>query len=88
MVFDSRDAAPGALFVAFPGESADGHDFAGPPSTKAPWPSWPRRTPPTASPGRPGSVPTVTVDDGDLLRALSALAAAHLAGCPGPRSSA
>lgn len=27
--FDSRRVAPGALFVALPGEHADGHDFAG-----------------------------------------------------------
>ncbi|WP_229400206.1 UDP-N-acetylmuramoyl-tripeptide--D-alanyl-D-alanine ligase [Micromonospora okii] len=26
--FDSRKAAPGALFVAFPGEKVDGHDYA------------------------------------------------------------
>ena len=83
VVFDSRDAAPGALFVAFPGESADGHAFvpaavaggavavlAAPDDAyRKPWE------------GR-GSVPTVTVQDGDLLRALSALAAAHLAELP------
>ncbi|MFZ5870799.1 MAG: UDP-N-acetylmuramoyl-tripeptide--D-alanyl-D-alanine ligase, partial [Actinomycetota bacterium] len=28
VVVDSRDAGPGALFVALPGERADGHDFA------------------------------------------------------------
>ncbi|HET7678492.1 MAG TPA: UDP-N-acetylmuramoyl-L-alanyl-D-glutamate--2,6-diaminopimelate ligase [Candidatus Limnocylindrales bacterium] len=28
LVYDSRRAAPGALFVAVPGERADGHDFA------------------------------------------------------------
>ncbi|MFC8800638.1 UDP-N-acetylmuramoyl-tripeptide--D-alanyl-D-alanine ligase [Promicromonospora sp. NPDC057138] len=28
VVIDSRDAAPGALFVALPGERVDGHDFA------------------------------------------------------------
>ena len=28
VVIDSREAAPGALFVALPGEQADGHDFA------------------------------------------------------------
>jgi UDP-N-acetylmuramoyl-tripeptide--D-alanyl-D-alanine ligase len=27
-VFDSRDATPGALFVALAGEQADGHDYA------------------------------------------------------------
>ncbi|WP_203935499.1 UDP-N-acetylmuramoyl-tripeptide--D-alanyl-D-alanine ligase, partial [Planosporangium mesophilum] len=27
--FDSRRAAPGGLFVAFPGEKVDGHDYAG-----------------------------------------------------------
>src|SRR5438045_8703638 len=26
--FDSRRVGPGALFVAFPGEKVDGHDFA------------------------------------------------------------
>ncbi len=26
--FDSRKVDPGGLFVAFPGEKADGHDFA------------------------------------------------------------
>jgi UDP-N-acetylmuramoyl-tripeptide--D-alanyl-D-alanine ligase len=83
VVFDSRDAVPGALFVAFPGESADGHDFvpaafakgavavlAAPDDAyRKPWA------------GR-GSVPTVTVEDGDLLRALSALATSHLAELP------
>ena len=29
VVIDSRDAVPGALFAALPGERADGHDFAG-----------------------------------------------------------
>ncbi len=29
VVIDSRQAAPGALFAALPGEHADGHDFAG-----------------------------------------------------------
>jgi UDP-N-acetylmuramoyl-tripeptide--D-alanyl-D-alanine ligase len=29
VVTDSRDAGPGALFVALPGERVDGHDFAG-----------------------------------------------------------
>lgn len=28
VIIDSRDAAPGALFVALPGERVDGHDFA------------------------------------------------------------
>jgi UDP-N-acetylmuramoyl-tripeptide--D-alanyl-D-alanine ligase len=28
VVIDSRQAAPGALFAAFPGEQVDGHDFA------------------------------------------------------------
>ena len=28
VVFDSREAAPGALFLALPGGKADGHDFA------------------------------------------------------------
>ena len=28
VITDSRDAAPGALFVALPGERVDGHDFA------------------------------------------------------------
>ena len=83
VVFDSRDAAPGALFAAFPGASADGHEFvrdalargavavlAAPDDAyRAPWA------------GR-GAVPTVTVADADLLRALSALARAHLALLP------
>ncbi|HEY5987129.1 MAG TPA: Mur ligase family protein [Streptosporangiaceae bacterium] len=29
VVIDSRNAAPGGLFAALPGERADGHDFAG-----------------------------------------------------------
>ncbi len=29
VVIDSREATPGCLFVALPGEHADGHDFAG-----------------------------------------------------------
>ncbi|NUP47612.1 MAG: UDP-N-acetylmuramoyl-tripeptide--D-alanyl-D-alanine ligase [Catenulispora sp.] len=83
VVFDSRDAAAGALFVAFPGEQADGTDFvptavgkgavavlAAPDAAyRKPWA------------GR-GSVPTITVEDGDLLRALAALATAHLAELP------
>ena len=28
VVIDSRQAAPGALFAALPGEQVDGHDFA------------------------------------------------------------
>ena len=28
VIIDSRSAAPGALFVALPGERVDGHDFA------------------------------------------------------------
>jgi len=82
VVFDSRDAVPGALFAAFPGERADGTDFvqaavdkgavavlAAPDTAyRKPWA------------GR-GSVPTVTVT-GDLLHALAALATAHLAGLP------
>ncbi|RFU38639.1 UDP-N-acetylmuramoyl-tripeptide--D-alanyl-D-alanine ligase, partial [Actinomadura logoneensis] len=28
VVIDSREAGPGALFAALPGERADGHDFA------------------------------------------------------------
>ncbi|WP_395994332.1 UDP-N-acetylmuramoyl-tripeptide--D-alanyl-D-alanine ligase [Catenulispora acidiphila] len=83
VVFDSRDAAAGALFVAFPGEAADGHDFVQAAVDKgavavlaAPDDAY--RKPWTAR----GSVPTVTVGDGDLLRALSALATAHLARLP------
>ena len=83
VVFDSRDAAPGALFVAFPGEAADGHAFVQAAVDKGAVavlaaPDEAYRKPWT---GR-GSVPTVTVQDGDLLRALSALATAHLAGLP------
>ena len=83
VVFDSRDAAAGSLFIAFPGEQADGTDYvptavdrgavavlAAPDSAyRKPWA------------GR-GSVPTVTVEDSDLLRALAALATAHLAELP------
>ena len=29
VVIDSRDAESGALFVALPGETSDGHDFVG-----------------------------------------------------------
>jgi len=29
LVYDSRTAGPGSLFVAFPGERVDGHDYAG-----------------------------------------------------------
>ena len=28
VVIDSREVVPGSLFLAFPGERADGHDFA------------------------------------------------------------
>lgn len=31
VVYDSRKAGPGALFVCLPGEQADGHDYAPPP---------------------------------------------------------
>jgi len=83
VVFDSRDAAPGALFVAFPGESADGHDFVKAAVDKG---AVAVLAAPDAAYRKPwagrGSVPTVTVEDGDLLRALSALATAHLAGLP------
>src|SRR5262245_27608922 len=30
LAYDSRRAAPGTLFICFPGERADGHEFAGP----------------------------------------------------------
>ncbi|GAA0323947.1 UDP-N-acetylmuramoyl-tripeptide--D-alanyl-D-alanine ligase [Actinoallomurus spadix] len=65
VVIDSRQAAPGALFVAFRGEHADGHDFAaqaveaGAAAVLA---------------ERPVGVPAVVVDD--VQTALSALARA------------
>ena len=83
VVFDSREAAPGSLFVAFPGEAADGHEFV--PAALANGAVAVLAAPDSAY-RRPwadrGSVPTITVDDGDLLRALAALATAHLAQLP------
>ncbi|WP_433185047.1 UDP-N-acetylmuramoyl-tripeptide--D-alanyl-D-alanine ligase [Actinoallomurus sp. CA-150999] len=72
VVIDSRKAEPGALFVAFQGEHADGHDFAaqaveaGAAAVLA---------------ERPVGVPAIVVDD--VLTALSALARAVVDRLPG-----
>ena len=47
--FDSRQAGPGGLFVALPGDRVDGHDFAERPSSRAPSACSPR----ARSPRRP-----------------------------------
>ena len=52
VVIDSRQAVPGSLFAALPGERADGHDFA------------PRRSRPVPSSvlaTRPAGVPALIV---------------------------
>jgi UDP-N-acetylmuramoyl-tripeptide--D-alanyl-D-alanine ligase len=72
VVIDSRKAEPGALFVAFRGEHADGHDFAA------------RAVEAGAAAvlaERPVGVPAIVVDD--VLTALSALARAVVDRLPG-----
>lgn len=68
VVIDSRQAAPGALFVALPGEQSDGHDFAAAAVEAG-------ATLVLAS--RATGVPSVVVDD--VERALGALAREVLA---------
>ncbi|MCO5967235.1 UDP-N-acetylmuramoyl-tripeptide--D-alanyl-D-alanine ligase [Actinoallomurus soli] len=65
VVIDSRQAEPGALFVAFRGEHADGHDFAAQAAEAGAA---------AVLAERPVGVPAVVVDD--VLTALSALARA------------
>ncbi|MCO5996648.1 UDP-N-acetylmuramoyl-tripeptide--D-alanyl-D-alanine ligase [Actinoallomurus rhizosphaericola] len=65
VVIDSRQAEPGALFVAFRGERADGHDFAAQAAEAGAA---------AVLAERPVGVPAVVVDD--VLTALSALARA------------
>jgi len=66
-VLDGRQAAPGGLFVAFAGEHADGHDYAGQAG---------RAGAAAVLGSRPTPLPTVVV--GDAQAALQALAA-HVA---------
>lgn len=76
VVVDSRLAEPGGLFVAFPGEVADGHDYAA--SAVANGAAGVLGTRPTGQPG-------VVVDD--PLRALGALAQHVLATLRGSRDT-
>ena len=41
VVIDSREARPGGLFAALPGERVDGHDFAPRRWRPGPWRCWP-----------------------------------------------
>jgi UDP-N-acetylmuramoyl-tripeptide--D-alanyl-D-alanine ligase len=81
VVFDSKDAVPGSLFAAFPGEKADGHEFAaaalaaGAVAVLA-VPDAAYRNPWLGS----GDVPKIIVPD--LHQALADFARAHLAGLP------
>jgi len=63
-VLDGREAEPGGLFVAFPGEQVDGHDYADQAS---------RAGAVAVLGSRPTSLPTVVVEDAQA--ALQALAA-------------
>jgi UDP-N-acetylmuramoyl-tripeptide--D-alanyl-D-alanine ligase len=63
--FDSRNITPGGLFLALPGERADGHDFVAEAAARGAVASIVTR---------PVAAPAVVVDDG--FRALAALAAA------------
>jgi UDP-N-acetylmuramoyl-tripeptide--D-alanyl-D-alanine ligase len=63
--FDSRRVAPGGLFLAFPGEHADGHDFVGQAIASGAV---------AAIVTRPVDAPSIEVDDG--FTALAALASA------------
>ena len=81
VVFDSREATPGSLFVAFPGEKADGHEFVGVALERGAAavlaaPDEAYRKPWTGA----GDVPHVIVPD--LLEALAELATRHLAELP------
>jgi UDP-N-acetylmuramoyl-tripeptide--D-alanyl-D-alanine ligase len=72
VVADSRRAAPGALFVAVPGDHVDGHDYA--PAASAAGAV-------AVLAARPVGVPAVVV--GDTVAALGRLASAVLARLPG-----
>jgi UDP-N-acetylmuramoyl-tripeptide--D-alanyl-D-alanine ligase len=69
-VLDGRQAEPGGLFVAFAGEHADGHDFAGQAGQAGAV---------AVLGSRPTALPTVVVDDAQAaLQALAAHVAARL----------
>ncbi|HEY3687688.1 MAG TPA: UDP-N-acetylmuramoyl-tripeptide--D-alanyl-D-alanine ligase [Streptosporangiaceae bacterium] len=73
-VIDSREAEPGTLFVALPGERADGHDFAAAAVAAGA----------TAVLGdRPVGVPALVTEPGGVLDALGRLARANLDALPG-----
>jgi UDP-N-acetylmuramoyl-tripeptide--D-alanyl-D-alanine ligase len=72
VVFDSRRAQPGDLFLALPGERADGHDHAGAAAAAGAV---------AVLATRPVGIPAVVVDD--VLAALSLLAHAVLERLPG-----
>jgi UDP-N-acetylmuramoyl-tripeptide--D-alanyl-D-alanine ligase len=65
VVVDHRAVAPGGLFVAIPGERADGHDFAAAAHAAGAV---------AVLAGRPVDAPAVIAPDGDTVRALGRLA--------------
>ena len=73
VVIDSRQARPGALFVALPGERADGHDFAAAAAAGGAL---------AVLADRPVGVPALIT--ADVLGALGRLARAVLDALPGP----
>ncbi|MFD3402086.1 UDP-N-acetylmuramoyl-tripeptide--D-alanyl-D-alanine ligase [Kribbella sp. NPDC058693] len=71
-VLDGREAEPGGLFVAFAGEHADGHNYAGQAG---------RAGAVAALGSRPTALPTVVVEDAQVaLQLLAAHVGAHLRG--------